>query len=294
MRRFLFGYVKPLKPELKIKEYDAYKAVYCGLCRQLGRSYGPVARLTLSYDFTFLCMLACAVGEQSPAIEQRRCCVNPTKKVPMCVSSEASEFCADVAAIMLYYKLLDNIADSGAVKAAGYTLLRPMAAWARKKAAKARPAADALIAQWMREQAVLEQAHCDSVDAASEPTAKAMAGLCTMLGGGERNRRVLERLGYLVGRYVYLCDALDDLEQDMKSGGYNPFLCKYTPAAGDADALKAVRREAAASLNMTVGEIGKTAELLEMSCFAPVILNIAHLGLKASADEILSKKETGK
>ena len=31
----MFGYIKPFKPELKVREFDTYQAFYCGLCRQL-------------------------------------------------------------------------------------------------------------------------------------------------------------------------------------------------------------------------------------------------------------------
>ena len=68
----MFGYIKPYKPELKVKEFDTYQAVYCGLCRQLGEAFGPFAKLTLSYDFTFLAMAAMALREDSLSIDDPR------------------------------------------------------------------------------------------------------------------------------------------------------------------------------------------------------------------------------
>ena len=53
----MFGYIKPFQPELKVREAEDYKAIYCGLCKELGRSYGIFARMTLSYDFAFMAML---------------------------------------------------------------------------------------------------------------------------------------------------------------------------------------------------------------------------------------------
>ena len=35
----MFGYLQIDKAELKVREYEAYKSVYCGLCKQLGRDY---------------------------------------------------------------------------------------------------------------------------------------------------------------------------------------------------------------------------------------------------------------
>ena len=53
----MFGYIKPSKGQLRICEYEAYQAVYCGMCHVLQREYGTVSRLFLNYDFVFLAML---------------------------------------------------------------------------------------------------------------------------------------------------------------------------------------------------------------------------------------------
>lgn len=50
----MFGYVRIFKPEMKIAEFDQYQGVYCSLCKRLGKKYGAMSRMTLSYDFTFL------------------------------------------------------------------------------------------------------------------------------------------------------------------------------------------------------------------------------------------------
>ena len=50
----MFGYIRPNKPELLVKEYDLYKSAYCGLCKRMGKDYGRLSRLALSYDGTFL------------------------------------------------------------------------------------------------------------------------------------------------------------------------------------------------------------------------------------------------
>ena len=41
----MFGYVRPYKSEMLVREFEQYKAVYCELCRVLGREYGLLARL---------------------------------------------------------------------------------------------------------------------------------------------------------------------------------------------------------------------------------------------------------
>ena len=76
----MFGYIKPLRADLRIREFDTYQAIYCGLCRSLGRLYGPFARVTLSYDFTFLAVLGLSLNkEDAPCFAPGRCPVTPLK-----------------------------------------------------------------------------------------------------------------------------------------------------------------------------------------------------------------------
>ena len=68
----------------------------------------------------------------------------------------------------------------------------------------------------MTRQFELEGQHTKSIDAAAEPTAAALQKMVAMLSSDPVEKRVLERFGYLLGRWVYLMDALDDLEDDAK------------------------------------------------------------------------------
>ena len=284
----MFGYIKTFKPELKIREFTTYKAFYCGLCYNLGKSFGPVARLTLSYDFTFLSMLFASVSDEEAIFEECRCCVNPFKKVHMCKNGVSQAFSANVAAIMIYYRLLDNIQDSGFFKKLGWYMLLPYAGHAYKKAASALPEASSFAKEMMERQKEVEIKKSPSIDEACEPSAAAMAGILALLSDKPGEKRVLERLGYLMGRYVYMCDAIDDFEDDKKSGNYNPLVIKYLQDSNknSEDFFAAAKQ----SLYMTVGEIAKTCDLLDKSRYESIISNIIHLGLRAQADEIISSK----
>ena len=46
----MYGYVRPDKGELKVSEYELYRAAYCGLCHALKKRCGFGARMALSYD----------------------------------------------------------------------------------------------------------------------------------------------------------------------------------------------------------------------------------------------------
>lgn len=280
----LFGYVRPVEAQLRVCELTAYKAVYCGLCRQLGRSFGLPARFTLSYDAAFLALAGLAIGEEEPKIAPGRCPFNPLKRMPVCGDAPALAFAADGAALLLWWKLRDDLADEGPGKRLLARLGLLLAGGAYRKAAARRPEPDAALRRMTRDQRELEARGCSNVDEAAEPTAAALSALFAALSGEESQRRVLARLGYLLGRFVYLADALDDLERDREGGRYNPFLLAHAGAGPEE-----LKERCLGSLYLTIGETERTYGLLRVRRFGPILENILTLGLMSQADRLAGK-----
>lgn len=285
----VFGYIKPCDAELKMKEHNAFKSVYCGLCRQLGRSFGFWARMTLNYDFVFLAMLYYGTTDEMPEICNGRCFLNPFKQIPVCKPDKGLEYTADVAALMIHYKLEDNVLDSGLLKKGLWKSALALTSSSWKNAAERQPFANDIVRNMMEKQKKVEEQNSESIDQACEPTAWAMGELLSAISTTQENQIALRRMGYLVGRYVYLCDALEDMEQDIKSGNYNPFLVKYNVRSKDDESLLEAVSRGRDSLFMTVGEIGVVSSQLEFTCFEPIIRNIIDYGMKQSVLEIINK-----
>lgn len=286
----MFGYITPCKQELKVKEFDMFRAVYCGLCKQLGKSFGMLSRLTLNYDFVFLAMLHYTQTHTMPEVYVGRCPVNPLTQVPLCKSDESMRYSADLAAIMVYYKVIDNIEDSGFFGKIGWSLTRPWAKRAFKKAQARQPEASAIVGEMMEKQRAVEEKNIPSVDAAAEPTATALAKIASTMTEDEDKREPLWRLGYLTGRYIYLCDAMDDLEKDLKRGEYNPYIARCLADNQDKDAMEQAREYAKDTLFFTISEIAGVSEELDFEGFAPILENIVHIGLLGGVKRILSKE----
>ena len=278
----MFGYVTPFKPDLKIREYEAYKSVYCGLCREMGKRFGPFARLTLSYDFAFLAMFEMSVKNKMPEFQACRCAVNPLKKKTCTKTCGELDFSASVAMIMLYYKVIDNIRDSKGIKKLAWLLLKPFANSAHKKAAKKYPKVEENIQNAMNRQYDVEKNSGCCVDEAADPTATALSGVCGCMD--EAKREDLERFGYFLGRWVYLIDALDDIEDDMKTKNYNPFL------SGCGITVKEMREYAKGSINATAAELQLCLEKLDINVFKPIIYNVVYLGLADTLNRIYNKE----
>lgn len=280
---FLFGYIKPFRPELKIREAEDYKAVYCGLCKELGRSYGFFARMTLSYDFAFMAMLFMSLDENAcPSFEKCSCIAHPFRKQCRCTKNEALSLAAKAAMILTYYKVKDDLSDKGFLNKAKALLLLPFASSARKKALTLGGEAEKidLAARIMiEEQKAVEERKSPLSDEAAEPTAKFLSEIM-LLGGKEKDKNVLRRFGYLLGRYIYLCDALDDLEDDVKKGNYNPFIYGGESAVSEAKSV----------LFMTTAELSDDLELLTLDKYKEIVENTVCLGLVAEVRRIIDKK----
>lgn len=271
----MFGYIRIAKPELKVKEYEMYKAIYCSLCKNLGHSYGFLSRLTLSYDFTFLALLNMSLSDECVGVERKRCAFNPLKKCNYCKGTDFLEMPAAAAMIMLYYKIADNIADEKGFKKLGYMILRPFFGSARKKAVRRFPMLESIVSEYINTQALLEKDDCRDMDKAADPTAKALGEIFTLCSDDGVQKRVLYRLGYCMGRYIYLLDAACDLKDDIKKGSYN-----VLKNGSEGDTSKYIKNRVEPQLYFCINEACKAFELLDIKKFKTILGNIIYLGLE--------------
>ena len=279
----MFGYVRAYKPELKISEYDTYKAVYCSLCRQLGKDYGVFAKFILSYDFVFLAMLKLGLENECCGYKKMRCPFNPMKKcMRLEKKSESLSFSSACLIIMFYYKLLDDFKDNGIKGKIRSGFLYPIFSHYHKKAVKRYPEIENVTATLMKKQAEVENQTSVSVDAAAEPSAKLLEFVFSYDEDGS-NKRILQNLGYTAGKWVYLIDALDDLDEDLKKKSYNPFLRKYND-------LDVARKNAKALINNCNVEMSKSFELLEFKRYKTILSNIIYFGLPNVLKQISDHK----
>lgn len=269
----MFGYIRASKGELKVKEYETYKAVYCSLCKSLGKHYGILSRFTLSYDFTFLALLNMSLKEGCVKIERKCCAFNPLKRCNYCKDPVSLDMPSAVAMIMLYYKICDNIADEKGFKKLGFGLLKPIFSGAHKKAAKKYPQAEEYIKEYISSQSKLEKENCASLDVAADPTAKALSQIFMMCSEDEANKKVLDRLGYCVGRYIYLLDAACDFEEDLKKGTYNVL-------KADCKTKQEATERVKPQLYFCINEAAKAFELLDIKKNKHILGNIIYLGLE--------------
>lgn len=281
----MFGYVRINKAELRVWEYEAYRSVYCSLCKRIGKSYGPFARLTLSYDFTFLALLSLSLQDGAVESKKARCTCNPLKKCTYCVGcDDVLENAAAAAMVMLYYKLLDNIEDTVGIKRFFYKLLLPFFRSKHKKAVKAYPHFGKIVGEYIEKQSQLENEGCTLLDEIAEPTANALSEIFACLSHEKAQQRVLSQLGYCLGKWIYLLDAAADLEQDINDGGFNPLKKDMT-----GEPREYAKKRVEPLLNACIANAELSLELLDIKKYKGILDNIIYLGLRSAQNTVFSK-----
>jgi len=295
----MFGYVRPFKGEMLVKEYDAYKGVYCQLCRALGKYYGFPMRLTLSYDCTLYAMLALNQRDADVKAEKKRCCCNPMKKCTyVCPANEdvfaeeAFHKAAALSIIMTVHKLRDTAADEDGLKAFGARVLRLFARRAMKKASNDYPFMADAVQKMMDDQADAEHAKESSIDRCSAPTAEMLQTICAELGSNAGEKAVLSEVGYFLGRWIYIMDAADDLTDDLLQQKFNPFIQKLGLESSRGlhllpEERKRADEECNAVLNGSLARLLPAVNLLPSGKFTRILENIFEKGLPEMQREIL-------
>ena len=274
----MYGYIRPDRRELRLRDLENYQAAYCGLCHALKERCGVLARLTVSYDLTLLVLLLTEPEEHAC---KKRCIRHPlTKKRCLCACN-ATAVAADRGMILSWWKLQDSLRDEKGVKRLGVRLASLFLRSAYRRAAERDRQFDARCSELLRKLHDLEDACCDSIDR----TADCFAGILAACAEGSGDRqRILEELLYHVGRSIYLLDAADDREADRTSGSYNPLLLRYPQ--WDEEAKESFRR----TMTLSQKRAKAAFDLLEENSFTPITDNILTLGLPLMTELVLSGK----
>lgn len=284
----MFGYVVVNKPSLRIKEYDYYKATYCGLCHAMGKCTGCISRLTLSYDMTFFALLRETLQGTEVQFKSKRCIRHPIKRVPTVEINPELEYCSYLSGILTEGKIADNLTDEKGAKVAIAKLCWALFSKMRKKSSAALPEMLDLVSQKLDELLFeVEEKGVASIDVPANIFGELMAE--ALAYGLEDDKKLIAlQIGKKLGRWIYIADALDDYESDRNSGSYNPFVLLYNGEDFTEDNIISISKMLEAELALALSAI----DLLDNDADknrSEIIKNILCLGMPASVARICDK-----
>ena len=291
----MFGYIRPDKPDLLVREFTRYRSVYCGICKEIGRTYGQLPRVATGYDLTFLALLLIALSDETTQETAEGCVLNPVVKRPIARGGAAIPLCAALSVLLAYHKADDDVRDSRSLK--GF-FARAALYRAYCRAGRAYPAEAEAVRKALAELGAVEKGAPDP--AAAEPFGRLLATLFGLAADRcvprptesvsgdfpyDRLHAAMERLGSATGRWIFLLDAFDDLDKDEDNDEWNALsgLPKETVKETTDGWLRAAEEDA-----------DRTAALLPYRRDAGVIGNIVRQGLPGVRSAVLAGKKLGR
>ena len=272
----MFGYVRINKMDLTFREFDVYKGYYCGLCKYLKQNHGEISRLSLNYDITFLILLLTSVYRPKSTITQEVCIANPIKKKARIVN-EITEYAASMNVLLTYYKLEDNLHDDKGIKdILAYNIYKGKL----KKAYEKYPEK----ADYIKNQLVvlqnLEESNSTDIDAVSNTFGNLMGEIFAYKN--DKYEHDLRIIGFNIGKYIYMLDAYEDLDRDIKKGRYNPFI-EY------ANKKEELRKRVDKLISISLGHLAQSIDNLHIKFNINIIENIIYSGVYLRYKNILNK-----
>ena len=278
----MFGYVTPDKPNMYMKDYVLFRAYYCGLCHSMKKESGNLARFTVNYDLAFLAAFFHDYVDEKRAVVMKGCILNP-KKRPVIADTPLMREIVRLNLILAGMKIADDQADGESV------LLKKIAFSRAIKRARKRSPELAVLADQCLERQLAEEKSGAFLNAAAEPFADMMKKVFRRFAG-DKDTPAVDQIGYLLGKYVYFADALDDYDEDAKKGRFNAFRRTF-----GAESFKELKEKKGEDLAFIMEDIVKGLENayreIKMGENEGVITNTLWYGLRSRIEMILNKED---
>lgn len=276
----MFGYIIVNKPEMKFKEFDVYHGYYCGLCRKLKEHYGAAGQMTLSYDMTFVIMVLSSLYEPETIDGETKCIAHPLQK-HLTKINEITDYVAHMNVLFTYYKCQDDWNDERKYKKKvfGEVLNRKCTfskSFYREKWKK--------VEQLLKELTKEETKGTMDIDRMSGLFGQIMAEI--MLYQKDEWENLLTRFGFYLGKFVYLMDAYEDIEDDLKNNNYNPLKELY-----QRDDFEKICHDI---LTMMMAECSRAFEQLPLIENVEILRNILYSGVWYRYEQVRAKREKEK
>ena len=261
----MFGYVTTNMEEMKIKDYRIYHGFYCGVCQDLKEDHGQTSRVTLTYDVTFLGILLTGLYETETKREEHFCAMHPFKK-HLCLRNQWTAYAADMNVLLTYYKCLDDWQDEH--KPLRYAYARLLKTGGEKHMAHY-PEKIRRIKEALMELSSLEKQGETDVDRVAGCSGRIMEEVFAFRKDVWESS--LRRMGFYLGKFIYILDAYDDVEKDAENGNYNPFLKKYK--------MEGFEEEIRRMLTMMLAESCREFERMPVIRYGDILRNILYSGV---------------
>lgn len=208
-----------------------YRSNFCGACHNLAE-WGRGWSLATGFDFAFLHMLLVAL--EGAEVKTAPCTALPWRKLPVrSATAEGRQWLNAFYFLLMREKCRDDLQDGESFRGRlGLKLLSQRTALAEEVLSRSGfPLAN--LVNLNRRQAEAEGSPNPTLESLFQPTSDILGEAfphLAILAGRPRSQVGLRQLGRGLGAAIYLKDALEDREKDLKRGRFNALLaCRCSP-----------------------------------------------------------------
>ena len=202
----MFGYFQPYR-NIKFNYFrNSYKSRYCSLCNALKCNYGQKSRLLLSYDVALLDLI----------INAHKCGCNSCKNSQNLKGDNGWEIMAALNLLLFELKFNDDVYDENSFTA------KLFLKFYQKQIEKAKndfPQLANVIKQGNNKIIENEKVNANAMTVA-DSFASLMIDIVDVINPTTERKSIIKG----VSMWLYIIDAIDDYEKDLKSGNFNPFM----------------------------------------------------------------------
>lgn len=281
----MFGYIKVDKTKMQGGEFALYHAFFCGICISSKEQLGFRARMLTNFDIAFFNVLFHSYLQQDVEVYDSHCITTPKKKRSIVKRDELTDKLALSNVILSYVNLMDDVLDEKSVKKK-----MALAAIKRiyKKAKKLFPEMDEEINKHYLQLTDLEKQHCGIFDRICHPFAELSRVFAKVILGDKADSYILD-LCYNLGKWVYLIDALDDLDKDFKKGSYNPFIACFDGFESGKQFVETHIHDLEFVMYATINKIAENFNDLDLTKYYCVLRNVLHVSVRQITANVFAK-----
>ncbi len=262
-----------------IKDFSVFQAYYCGLCKELGRTGGPLTRLCTNYDVAFYNALLHSIADTPVKFETKKCYINWRKKTVV-IPDELTKKTADIAVLLVYYNAEDDVLDGKRSR----IFVKARLALRKRAAAKRLPEIDKMMKESFSRLHEIEKRNSSNIDEAADPFASLLRDVTCALVKTDEGTDIFT---YNLGRLIYLFDAVDDVEKDAKDNRYNPLLAAYGTCKSKSEFLKKNMEDVDFLLRSTYNRLVGAYNAMHIVVSEGMLSNTVYLGIMKQMTRLL-------
>lgn len=282
----MFGYLGIDKKSADNGEKGLFGTFMCALCLSTKNLFGNLKRLSVSNDINLFNILFHSYSDIEVKVVSGKCVLSPFKDRPLILPDNITDKLACFNMILVCFNLADDVSDEKNV----YKKIVLSSFKRSLNIAKERERGfyESVKNNYEKLQ-MLEKTGCVILDELCHPFSLISQSVSEYVLA-EKNDVLMSELCYHLGKWVYLIDALDDLEKDIRRKAFNPLLSAFGGKTEDPKVFVRENKEVLEPVfYATLYKIAQCFNDMRLNKYICVLKNVFYKSIRNKTEEVFAK-----